>query len=64
MPRMTYKPEEIVAKLRQVVAPAVVRHLADPDRTDRLGHALALRGYGPPTCVLTQVNGVPVSRAR
>src|SRR3954470_24780040 len=28
----------------ELLAPAVVRHLADTNRTDRLGHALALRG--------------------
>src|SRR5947208_3485256 len=28
----------------EFLAPAVVRHLADTNRTDRLGHALALRG--------------------
>ena len=47
MPRKRHKPEEIVAKLRQaavlrlepaeLLAPAVVGHLRDPNRAYRVG---------------------------
>src|SRR5712675_3610476 len=34
----------VALQAAELLAPAVIRHLAHPDRTDRLGHALALRG--------------------